>query len=507
MKELMANFQAFIEKISPAKRRLAVMLIAVGLIIVISTATMLVGNQVVGEKKTRRIAQAVEFYPLTGKDTSKLQGEVTADRLRQLESELSKLKNGETIPGQSKPAAVNPVFPAGSQPNGPPDPLATVTLGQVVKGGDVLPGQIFAPGIVPPPIRKKTEQSDVSVKAVEQPTNSDPLFPSPVDSKNKKGFGDKKPKPGGPSTTAKSDQNRDPNPDPNVDFDSGVGPDGLMEGPPAKKLQIREIVDEQSAKAGDKGGLGGVFAGVKGNLQEQGLFMPSGSIISGVLITGMDAPTANQSRKDPFPVLLRVKDETLLPNRMKMDIRECFIIASGYGDMSSERAYLRAETVSCVREDGGVIETGINAYAVGEDGKNGARGRLVSKTGQLVARSLMAGFLAGMADVLKPQKVQTVNLASGATDQQQGFLSIDPAQALGQGALGGVNNSMNKIADYYIEMARSIFPIIEIEAGRKIDFIMIRGAKLALQSGSKNSQKSGKGQSGHSSAIGKREQL
>ena len=175
-----------------------------------------------------------------------------------------------------------------------------------------------------------------------------------------------------------------------------------VDSAPSRKLEIREIVDENEKKISEK------IEQSKNTNQEKGLFMPAGSIISGVLITGMDAPTANQSKKDPFPVLLRIKDETLLPNRMKMDIKECFLIASGYGDMSSERAYIRAETVSCVKEDGGVIETGVNAYSVGEDGKNGVRGRLVSKTGSLVAKSLMAGFLGGVADVMKPQKIPTV---------------------------------------------------------------------------------------------------
>lgn len=58
----------------------------------------------------------------------------------------------------------------------------------------------------------------------------------------------------------------------------------------------------------------------------------------------------------PFPSTLRIQKEAILPNRFRADVRECFLIVSGYGDLSSERAYLRGETFSCVREDGGVIE-------------------------------------------------------------------------------------------------------------------------------------------------------
>ncbi|PIV81625.1 conjugal transfer protein TraB, partial [bacterium CG17_big_fil_post_rev_8_21_14_2_50_64_8] len=46
---------------------------------------------------------------------------------------------------------------------------------------------------------------------------------------------------------------------------------------------------------------------------------------------------------------------------------------------ATERAQLRTETLSCVREDGRVIEAELEGYAVGEDGKVGMRGRLVSK--------------------------------------------------------------------------------------------------------------------------------
>lgn len=46
----------------------------------------------------------------------------------------------------------------------------------------------------------------------------------------------------------------------------------------------------------------------------------------------------------------------------------------------------------------GVIEAKLDSYAVGEDGKAGVRGRVVSKQGQIIAKSLMAGFLGGVSE-------------------------------------------------------------------------------------------------------------
>src|SRR5699024_3241208 len=142
--------------------------------------------------------------------------------------------------------------------------------------------------------------------------------------------------------------------------------------------------------------------------EKTGVYLPAGSIVTGVMITGMDAPTHNAARTEPFPSLIRVKKEAILHNRFRADVRECFIIASGYGSLSAERAYLRAETLSRVRADGGVIEVALNAYAVGEDGKVGLRGRVVSKQGQMLAKSLAAGFFSGMSQVFNRAPVPTI---------------------------------------------------------------------------------------------------
>jgi conjugal transfer pilus assembly protein TraB len=218
------------------------------------------------------------------------------------------------------------------------------------------------------------------------------------------------------------------------------------------------------------------------------MFLPAGSILSGTLVTGLDAPTSNQSRNDPFPALLRVKHEAILPNRYRMDIRECFLIASGYGDLSAERAYMRAERISCVKKDGAIIETAIDAYSVGEDGKAGVRGRLVSKNGQIIANSLLSGFVSGITNAFAPQKVKAyTNVSPG---QEQVFQYPSPEMIGGQALMGGVKGAAEQIADYYLEMAKNIFPIIEVDAGRKIDFIMIRGMSLSPRSKS-NQQGSG----------------
>ena len=193
----------------------------------------------------------------------------------------------------------------------------------------------------------------------------------------------------------------------------------------------------------------------------------------------MDAPTGKQAQRDPFPSLLRIKSEAILPNRFRADFRECMLIAGGWGDLSSERAYMRAERISCVRNDGTVLEAPIEAYATGEDGKTGLRGRLVSKQGQLIARSLMAGLMEGAASAFDVRQVPSINITRGFQDggetQAPVYEQAFDSNALQAAGARGAGSALERIADYYLEMAENIFPVIEIDAMRNVDFIVNKG--------------------------------
>ena len=209
------------------------------------------------------------------------------------------------------------------------------------------------------------------------------------------------------------------------------------------------------------------------------LFIPAGSILTGVLLNGLDAPTGQGARQQPTPALVRIKHDAILPNRFRADVRECFVIVGGFGDLGSERAYLRAETLTCVRTDGGVIEVPLDAYAVGEDGKVGIRGRLVSKQGALLAKALQAGFLTAFSKVFT--QVPATPFSNAATGGQVQFQSMFTPQAAEAGFAGGVGGAMDKLADYYMKMAENTFPVLEVDAGRGIELIINKGTSLKLR--------------------------
>lgn len=207
-------------------------------------------------------------------------------------------------------------------------------------------------------------------------------------------------------------------------------------------------------------------------------YLPATSLLTGTLVSGLDAPGSNQAREDPLPALLKLSDNAILPNRFRMDVKECHLIVSGFGDIASSRAYLRGEVFVCVRKDGSVIETPVDAYAIGRDGKNGVRGRIVHKSGNLIGNALLSGAIAGIANAFAPQRVQSFNTVQ-VPGQQQIYQYPSPEFIAGQALSGGVKGAAERIADYYLEMAKNIFPVIEVDAGEAIDLVLIRGIDLS----------------------------
>lgn len=234
---------------------------------------------------------------------------------------------------------------------------------------------------------------------------------------------------------------------------------------------IRVFQDDDYTKSLDK------KAGRQKKKDEDSTFLPP-SFMKAVLLNGLDAPTSGTAQAEPYPVLMAVTGLTILPSLYKMNLRECFIIGAGYGNLSDERCYIRTERLSCVRSDGGVIDVKLKGEVIGEDGKLGMRGRLVSKQGQQIAMAILSGSLSGLGEALQPQQALTLNLSPNGSNT----VSTVPTKTLLEGAAeGGIGNALNKVADFYLSMAKKIYPIVEIDAGRHIEIMVLKGQALRIE--------------------------
>ena len=244
--------------------------------------------------------------------------------------------------------------------------------------------------------------------------------------------------------------------------DMGAGTSGAN-GKPSAANQAPSA----SAPANDKSG----GADVKGQSAET--YLPAGSFMRGVLLAGLDAPTGGQSQQNPHPVLIEVLDMASLPNKFKADYKNCRIVGNGVGDLSSERAYIRLDRMSCVTEDGGAIDVAIKGFIADQSGKNGVRGRLISKQGTVLANALVAGVASGIGHAFTQGAMTTSVSPLGATQ------TVDSGKEVQAGIGQGVGKALDKLSAYYISLAEKMFPIIEIDAGQPVDIVLTKGLSVA----------------------------
>src|SRR5690554_46036 len=209
--------------------------------------------------------------------------------------------------------------------------------------------------------------------------------------------------------------------------------------------------------------------------RKPGTYLPAGSFVRGTLITGADFGAGKKTQSNPQPVLIRLQADATLPGKAAYKLKDCFAIASGYGELSSERAYIQASRLSCVQEGTGkVLEAPILGFLADSDGKLGMRGELQRRSGMLLGKALLAGFADGASKIMTTtaQNAQQTVTGSGVVT------SIDPKNIGEAAGWGGLSSAMEKLADQYIKEADSIFPVIEVESGRNITIIFQSGQEL-----------------------------
>lgn len=233
--------------------------------------------------------------------------------------------------------------------------------------------------------------------------------------------------------------------------------------PIATVRMVQVAMPEDVAKKADE------RAGRTGNASPA--YVPAGSFARAILLNGLDAPTGGNAQQNPHPLVLRLVDDAVLPNDYRGAARSCFVTGAGHGDISAERAYLRLDRLSCIDDKGRALDVKVQGYVAGEDGKTGVRGRLVTKSGQVLANALLTGLLSGIGKGIQQSATQQTTTVMGAVTSQV----TDPFRAgIGEGA----GRALEELSRYYLRLADKIFPVVEIDAGREVDVVLTRGVTL-----------------------------
>ncbi len=200
----------------------------------------------------------------------------------------------------------------------------------------------------------------------------------------------------------------------------------------------------------------------------------TGSFARARLLNGVEAPTGGQANGNPVPMLLEIKDPAFLPNRYRSDIKRCMVTANATGDLSSERVLVRLDRMSCITHSRGAIDVRVTGYVTGEDGKTGLKARVVTRSGQAIANALLVGTLSGLGEAVSlAAQDSTSNFAGTVTN------SVNNPWRAGLGE--GMQDALDRVADYYLKLADKIFPVLEVDAGRDVDIVITQSASIATE--------------------------
>ena len=202
-------------------------------------------------------------------------------------------------------------------------------------------------------------------------------------------------------------------------------------------------------------------------------WLPAGSYADAVVLAGVDASAGVASQGDPRPVLLRLtgpaRSAAEEGEALEVDVAGCTVTGAAYGDLSSEKVYVRLRTLTCAgAAPETVIETEVAGFVAGS-GKVGVRGPVVSREGALVEKAFLAGLVSGAgetaANALQPK-------ASG----EDGAASLEDLGRAGLGA--GAGSAGRRVADYLIRRAEQYQPVIQLQTGTRVTVVFIEGARI-----------------------------
>jgi conjugal transfer pilus assembly protein TraB len=203
-------------------------------------------------------------------------------------------------------------------------------------------------------------------------------------------------------------------------------------------------------------------------------YLPATSYVSGNLLGGIAVSTSVNSASEPIPVVIKLTDKGNLPADFAVDIKQCRLLASCYGDISSERVIIRAEELICENKaEGLLISTKVAGVIYGDDGANGIRGTVVSMSEKHLKNAALGGLLSGLSSTAGGRQGVNLTAFGGISTKSKGAKEV-----LGEGLLGGASTAAEKLADYHIKLAENISPVILVPGGTKVDIVFTKSVQI-----------------------------
>lgn len=200
-------------------------------------------------------------------------------------------------------------------------------------------------------------------------------------------------------------------------------------------------------------------------------FIPETAYVKGVMLNGISVSTSVSSSAEPVPVIIRITDRGNLPRDFELNLKHCRVLGSGYGDLSSERAIIRAEVMSCRDFDNDqIITTRIAGAIFGDDGMGGIKGKVIQTSNKQIRHAFVGGLLSGFSNAAKSQEQFILTGAGAVGNKTAGW-----QERLKDSGISGLGNAGEKIADFYLRQAEAMSPVLKIPGGTRVDVVFTKG--------------------------------
>lgn len=265
-------------------------------------------------------------------------------------------------------------------------------------------------------------------------------------------------------------------------------PNGIPSQPSQKVPQVPQYMEEDINDASNASALDfSTIATKDTNSSDDGIKM---TVMAGVqkatLVAGADVPTLQKGNDLTRVVWLSTSGPMLISNGHTENIRECIIQAAATGNFATGSADIRLSKISCsaIDEEGKYYKLvgSIKGWVYGENGKQGLKGRLVTKEGELIEKAIPLAILEGAIKALEnsTKKGSTIYAYPGSGTSSTSTMN-NLQDSFSEGATKTASTTLDKFSDYYLMILEQLNPTIELKAGREVSIWFEGGEQLKFE--------------------------
>lgn len=265
----------------------------------------------------------------------------------------------------------------------------------------------------------------------------------------------------------------------------GFGPRGrtsseLIEPTARRSQQVINLTSEAGAQA-----LDAFDQAINGSLSETkepkvfdtAHYIPANAYAPARVLVGVDAATGREAQADPQAAVFQITGparHVVVDGEIQLtDLTGCLVNGAATGNLSTERVTIKLQKMTCPNPKGGATEQMVEGH-VTQLGKAGIRGTIVSRVGDRLNKATIAGGLSGLGRAFGGVAQGGVGIGGGGGIIQEVPNTEDLALAAGGQAVAGAADTL---AQYYIDQAKAIQPVVSMPTGVKVELVFISGFK------------------------------